>query len=242
MIEFEQKTRLLLKNQDCMDLMKELPDNFVDLIVTDSPYKIATSGGSFVGKRDVFKDIDFMSDGLTIEQLDEICRVMKKINVYMFCSRKQIPFLYDYFVKEKKCNWNLLTLHKTNPVPACGNKYLSDTQYIMFFREQGVKLGGTFETKRTWWSLPFDKKLKDKYKHPSIKPVEVLENLIINSSSKGDVVLDPFMGVGSTGVACLKLGRRFIGYEIDKEYYNIAEQRLIEELKEARKEREEKKQ
>ena len=138
----------LLRNCDCIDGMRKLPDGSVDLVITDPPYKIETSGGSFVGKRDVFKDIDFMSDGLTVEQLNEICRVMKKINIYIFCSKKQIPFLYDYFVNKKKCNWDLLTLHKTNPVPACNNKYLSDTQYIMFFREKGVKLGGTFDTKR----------------------------------------------------------------------------------------------
>ena len=169
-------------NCDCVEGMRQLPDSCIDLVVTDPPYKVETSGGSFVGKRDVFKDIDFMSRGLMVEQLDEICRVMKKINIYIFCSQKQLPFLYDYFVKDKKRNWNLLTLHKTNPVPACGNKYLSDTQYIMFFREKGVRIGGTFDTKRTYWSLPFDKALKDKYNHPSIKPVSVLENLIINSS------------------------------------------------------------
>ena len=224
------QSELCLYNCDCLEGMKLLPNGSVDLVVTAPPYKIETHGGGCVGKRSVFKDIDFMSDGITIEQLNEIFRVMKKINMYIFCSKKQIPFLYDFFVNGKKCNWNLLTLHKTNPVPACNNKYLSDTQYIMFFRDKGVKLGGTFETKRTWWSLPFDKSLKDKYKHPSIKPVNVLESLIYNSSSEGDVVLDPFMGVGSTGIACSNLGRKFIGYEIVKEYYDIAVDRLNENL------------
>ena len=62
--------------------------------------------------------------------------------------------------------------------------------------------------------------------HPTEKPVELLKVLIENSSNAGDIVLDPFMGTGSTGEACIQTGRKFIGIEIDREYYNIAENRL----------------
>ena len=80
MIEFEQKTRSLLKNQDCMDLMKELPDNFVDLIVTDPPYLICTSGSGIYKKPDkqYVKELSKMKDGYEDPVLDEMCRVMKK--------------------------------------------------------------------------------------------------------------------------------------------------------------------
>jgi hypothetical protein len=71
-----------------------------------------------------------MSNGFDNAMLDELCRVMKKINIYIFCSQKQILPLLNYFIMQKYCNYNILTWHKTNPVPACGNKYLTDTEFI----------------------------------------------------------------------------------------------------------------
>ena len=122
---------------DCMDIMKTIEDKSIDLVITDPPYKIETSGGGLYTQADkqYVKELNSMKDGFSEDVLDELCRIMKKINIYFFCSQKQIIPLLDYFVKKKKCNWNLLTWHKTNPVPACGNKYLTDTEFILFFRE-----------------------------------------------------------------------------------------------------------
>lgn len=134
--------------------------------------------------------------------------------------------LLKYFVEGKKCNWNLLTWHKTNPVPACNNKYLSDTEYILFFREKGVKINGDYSSKKTYYVTPLNQKEKKLYEHPTVKPVDILNNLIINSSLENDVILDPFMGSGSTGVACKNLNRNFIGIELDENYFSIAKERI----------------
>lgn len=172
-----------------------------------------------------------MSNGFSTDVLDEICRVMKQINVYFFCSQKQIIPLVQYFVKGKQCNWNLLSWHKTNPVPACGNKYLTDTEFILFFRQKGVRVYGSFETKRTWYATPLNVCEKHKYNHPTVKPVNIIKNLILNSSQQGGLVLDPFMGSGTTGVACVNTNRNFIGMELDEKYFETAKQR-IEKAKE----------
>ena len=231
-----------LYHGDCMDFIKTLPDKSVDLVVTDPPYLIETDGAGFfgkkydeftktgkkkpVGERFVMKEIDGMKDGFSEQVLNEICRVLKQINCYFFCSQKQIPILIDFFVNKKKCNWNLLTWHKTNPMPTCGNKYLPDTEFIMFFREKGVKIFGTYETKFTYFVTLKNIKDKKQYKHPTIKPLSIVKNLIINSSIGGGLVLDPFMGSGTTGVAAKELGRDFIGCEISDEYFKIASQRI----------------
>ena len=217
-----------LYNGDCLELMKNIPDGSVDLVLTDPPYVIETKGGGICGKDGLVKQfkenhLDEMKNGFDTQVLDEICRVLKKINVYFFCSQKQIMPLLDYFVKEKKCNWNLLCWHKTNPVPACGNKYLTDTEYILFFREKGVKVYGEFDTKFTYYVTPSNQKDKKKYGHPTIKPIEILQNLIVNSSLENGSVLDCFMGSGSTGVACINTNRNFIGIALDKGYFDIAE-------------------
>lgn len=219
-----------LWNGDCLEVMKQIPDGSVDLVVTDPPYLIETSGAGIYKQADkqYVKELNGIKDGFSEQVLDELCRVMRKINIYIFCSQKQIIPLLDYFVEKKKCNWNLLTWHKTNPVPACGNKYLTDTEYILFFREKGVKINGEYKTKFTYYVTPLNTADKKLYGHPTIKPVDILQNLIVNSSSPGDVVLDPFMGSGSTGIACNNTGRNFIGIELDKGYFETAKARIGE--------------
>lgn len=219
-----------IHNDDCLDKLKEIQDNSIDLIVTDPPYDVDTKGAGVYGSVAQFKQIECMADGIKDEVLDELCRVMKKINIYLFCSQKQLLPLINYFT-DKKCNWNLLTWHKTNPIPTCNNKYLPDTEYILFFREKGVKIQGTYDTKKTYFITPINAKDKELYQHPTCKPVDILKNFIINSSNENDVVLDPFMGSGSTGVACINTHRNFIGIEIDAKFYETAKTRLISQKK-----------
>ena len=220
-----------LQHGDCLELMKKIPDNSVDCVVTDPPYDVhAGKGGGAFGNRNSYKEIEFMSNGFDEVVLDELMRVMKKIDIYIFCSQKQVPFLLDYFVNKHNCNWNLLAWHKTNPVPTCRNKYLSDTEYIFFAREKGVPIYGEYSTKKTYYVTPVNTKEKKLYNHPTVKPQMILKNLIINSSKENDIVLDPFMGSGSTGVAAKELKRNFIGMELDDKYFNIAKERINKEV------------
>ena len=220
-------------NLDCVEGMKKMPDKSIDLVVTDPPYLIETSGAGIYKQADkqYVKELNDIKDGFSTDVLDELCRVMKHINCYFFCSQKQIMPLLDYFVRGKKCNWNLISWHKTNPVPACGNKYLTDTEFVLFFREKGVKIYGSFDTKRTWYATPLNQSDKKIYGHPTCKPIDIVKNFIINSSQEGDVVLDPFIGSGTTAIAAIKEKRHYIGMELNKEYFDIAQNRIINELK-----------
>ena len=148
---------------DCLELMKDIPDGSIDMVVIDPPYEIETSGAGLYKQPDkqYIKELEGMKNGFSEKVIDELCRVMKKINIYIFCSQKQIIPLLDYFVKKKRCNWNLICWHKTNPVPACGNKYLTDTEYILFFREKGVKVYGNYNTKFTYYATPLNQKEKN---------------------------------------------------------------------------------
>ena len=217
-------------NIDCIEGMRQMPEKSVDLVVTDPPYLIETSGAGIYKQDDkqYVKELNEMKDGFSRGVLDELCRIMKKINIYFFCSQKQIIPLIDYFVKEKNCNWNLLTWHKSNPVPACGNKYLTDTEFILFFREKGVKIYGEYKSKFTYYVTPLNQKDKKTYGHPTIKPLDMVSNFIINSSKEGDIVFDPFMGSGTTAVAAMKCNRNFLGYELNPEYYEICNKRIKE--------------
>ena len=215
---------------DCLELMKGIPDGSIDLVVTDPPYVIDNKGGGLYTQEDkqYVKQLESIKDGFSTEVLDELCRVMKKINIYLWCSQKQLFPLIRYFVEDKKCNFNLITWHKTNPVPACGNKYLTDTEYCLFFREKGVKIYGEFSTKFTYYVTPLNQKDKKVYNHPTIKPLDIIQNLVVNSSQGGDIIFDPFLGSGTTAVACVNTNRHYIGFELDPQYYDIACNRLDE--------------
>lgn len=219
-------------NQDCLEGLRSLPDKSIDLVVTYPPYEITTSGACIYKQKDkqYVKELNSIKDGFDQKILDELCRVMKKINIYLWCSQKQILPLLKYFVEEKKCNYNIITWHKTNPVPACGNKYLTDTEYCLFFREKGVKIYGEFKTKFTYYVTPLNQKDKKLWGHPTIKPIDIIKNLIVNSSQENDIVLDPFVGSGTTAVASRDLKRRYIAYELDPSYYEICLERLQENL------------
>ena len=230
-------------NEDCLEGMKRIPDGTVDCIITDPPYELENQGGGFWSKsedpkaqrynargtRKGMERLGDIKDGITNEVLDEMCRVMKKINLYIFCSQRQIRQYLDYFVEGRGCNWNLLCWHKTNPIPACGNKYLNDTEYILFFREKGVRLYGSYDTKRTYYVTLRNQEDNVRYHHPTVKPLGIIRRLIENSSQRGGVILDPFIGSGTTAVACIKDGRHYIGFEVNRKYFRQAEQRIDEE-------------
>lgn len=114
---------------------------------------------------------------------------------------------------------------KTNPTPLCGGNYLIDKEFCLYFRK-GIKLNTTFKTAFTYWIEEKNIKDKDLYEHPTIKPIDIIKILIENSSKENDIVLDCFLGSGTTAVACKELNRQYIGFEIDKKYFEIAQDRL----------------
>jgi DNA modification methylase len=178
---------------------------------------------------DTKEQTSFISKGFDNSILDELCRVMKKINIYIWCNKNQLRQLIDYF-DDKGCFVDLLTWNKTNPIPTCNNTYLSDIEYCVFAREQGVKIYGSVETKHKWFTSPCNTDDKDKYNHPTIKPLERIKQFIINSiderERENSVVLDCFLGSGTTCVAAKELGCKYIGFELNPTFYQIAIDRL----------------
>lgn len=217
-------------NMDCMEGIKLLDDNSIDLVVIDPPYKLNLNK---VRKTNTFNnyanELLELKDGFDLKVLDLLIQKMKKINIYIYCSKRQVKELLDYFMS-KGCNYELLTWHKMNPSPLTNNNYLPDTEYIVFARERGVRLNGNYHTKRKYYISGTNQIDKKKYKHPTIKPLPLIENHIENSSNPNDVVLDCFAGSGTTLVGAINKGRRFIGFEINEEYFKIAEKRIKETL------------
>jgi DNA modification methylase len=215
---------------DCYELIKQIPDKSIDCIYTDIPYLIKNGGACQTSRisRSVTKlmqDLDGITDGIDWKILDDFIRVMKKINCFIWCSKEQILYLLNYF-KNKGANFEILTWNKTNPTPMTNNTYLPDIEYCLYFREVGIKLNEGYFLKSKWYLS--QKNITDKavFDHPTIKPLELVKRHIQHTTQEKDIILDPFIGSGTTAVACKELNRQFIGIEINEKWHKVATDRL----------------
>lgn len=229
-MEQTNKNIKLFRGDSLVELDK-VPDKSVQLVIIDPPYKIiqGKSGGAFgKDKQKYHQDISHIVDGFNFQILDKIGRKLERMNMYIFCNKVLLfDLIVHYRTNHPKYLLDVLTWEKINPVPVCHNKYLSDLEYILFVKEKGVRLGGTFQTKHKNYRSPLNVKDKKKYGHPTPKPVDLLNNYIINSSQEGDTVMDVFMGSGSTGESAVSLNRKFIGIEMDETYFETASKRIL---------------
>ena len=214
---------------DCYELIKDIPDKSIDLVYIDIPYLYKQHGGgnSPLGKRTMVKkqELKNIENGIDWSILDTLCKKLKKINIYIWCSKFQINDIMNYFLK-KETFFEILVWCKTNPTPTTNQTWLPDIEYCLTFREKGVKLNDDYNLKHKYYISSLNIGDKDLYKHPTIKPLELVKRHILHSTQENDIVLDCFCGSGTTCVACKETGRKFIGMEIDPEYHKIAVDRL----------------
>ena len=226
---------------DCLEYLKTLPDDSVDLVVTDPPYNVSQKTNiKYKGLNVVknFGDWDFGFDPEPV--LAELKRVLKPNGqIFVFCSTEQIP-QYIAIFKKKWFFRNLLVWYKTNPAPRLSKtNFVFANEYILYaINDPNIKPSeatfnflGHKEMHNTIItpSLQGKERLKDengKTAHPTQKPLSILKKLITIASNKGEIILDPFMGVGSTAKACKETGRKYIGCELDEKYYKQSINRL----------------
>ena len=215
---------------DAYELMKTIPDNSIDCIYTDIPYLHESGGGgtsqmalNIIAKRD---SIDFISKGIDYGILDEFVRVMKKINCFIWCSKLQILDIMNFFVGKHGCRFEILVWAKNNPIPQTNNTWLGDIEYCLYFREQGVPLNNGYDIKSKWYCSPINQRDKAIFDHPTIKPLDLVIRHLQHTTQENQIVLDPFIGSGTTAIASKEIQRQFIGIEIDPRWHKIATDRL----------------
>ena len=212
---------------DCLTVMPMLEK--VDAVVTDPPYELSSSGpgsshfGMSLSKfdGDGYKAI---INGLDYNKLFDVFKtVQQPLNGFAFCSNKQVSKLMAE-CERRGLSTTLLIWHKTNAAPFANGVWRGDIEYIVHFRGKGATFNGgaTDKTK----VLPHPIVIDDA--HPTVKPQAIIQRLIRNCSNTDGTVLDPFMGSGTTLVACAKMGRKGIGIELDPDYFDIACQRVEE--------------
>lgn len=227
---------------DSKEYLSRIPDNSIDLILTDPPYNIgshSTGNIPLPGRSAMNNDVapwdwvDFKPE----EWADELVRILKPNgNLFIFTSYNQIGRWYACLDHKFDAS-NFMVWHKTNPAPKIFKAgFLNSCEMVFTCWNKGHTWNFTTQAEmHNFIETPIcmrPERLQNP-KHPAQKPVAVLEKMVKIASNPGDIVFDPFMGVGSTGVAAAKLGRKFIGIEIDNEYFKAAKPRIENEYHEA---------
>lgn len=212
---------ITLMHGDCIALLPKIPDRSVNSIITDPPYFL---GMTHNGQKGCFNDLVICKP--FYERLfSEYKRVLKPDGcVYFFCDWRSYAFYYpimDGILGVK----NMLVWDK-HGMP--GNFYTYQHELIIFTTNRNAfNVKGTYSIITDILSFANGaKKTNGEKLHPTQKPVELIGKFILDSTNEGDTVLDTFAGSGTTGVACVNLNRRFIGMELDDNYFKIAQGRI----------------
>ncbi|OGV48763.1 MAG: cytosine methyltransferase [Lentisphaerae bacterium GWF2_44_16] len=233
------KTTCRLFLGDSRVILEKVPDNSVDLILTDPPYnlgKYSTGNIKMSWRKDFNNDLAEWDtvDFNPADWVSELKRVLKPTgNIFAFTSYNLLGKWHEVFDPEFD-TFQFMVWHKTNPAPKIRKAgFLNSCELIvcMWDKEHYWNFKKQNEM-HNFIESPIcmgNERIKDPL-HPTQKPLKVLKHILEIASKPGDTVLDPFMGVGSVGVACLDGKRNFTGIEINKAYFDCAEKRMQADL------------
>lgn len=230
---------------DCFNIFDKIDDKSIKLIITDPPYLHNKGGGKTHGTEGkskianskmynfdspMMKSMSSFGEHEINKMLDEFKRICIKLNAFIFCNDTQIPYYLNWCLKNKK-KWTILTWEK--PLSILNrNRYSQNLEYIVRVYDNGTGLNkidlDKCPEKKEYYSK--NRKMnqpkgKNKF-HPVQKPYEYIKGIVELNSDFSDIIFDPFMGSGEVGVVCRDLNRKFIGVEIEKEYFDVAKKRL----------------
>lgn len=206
---------------DALIEMKKIPDKSIDLVLTDPPYN---ASNSHIGFKDGYKTIDEEWDK-NFNPYPFLDIAFQKIRdgggILAFCSYHLLGKYLEYGKKvQQVIHWEHITA-----MPAIAKVYTPVIEYIVWYStpcytfNKGIIPTNCIRNKKGYL-------VDGKIEHPSLKPTDLIKKLLYVHSNEGDTILDPFMGSGTTGVACKELGRNFIGIEISSDYFAIAKKRI----------------
>ena len=206
---------------DCLEVMKKIPDKSVDLTLTDIPYDEINRESN--GLRQLNKSL---ADIITFDLnkfLQEVYRTTKG-TIIIFCGQHQLSEIKNFFQEKQnqhKGTVRQLIWQKTNPSPMNGQHiYLSGIENAIWFKNRGATFNA--HCKNTVFTYPCG---RSKF-HPTEKNHDLIKELLLDNSDENQIVFDPCMGSGTTGIIALQNNRNFIGIELDENYFKIAQQRI----------------
>ena len=211
---------------DCLEVMKQIPDKSIDLVLTDPPYNIARENNfSTMGRAGI--DFGEWDKGFDLfSYIDQVSRVLNKDGSFVvFNAWRNLGAIADYAEKQGFETKDMIRLEKSNPMPRNRDRrYITDYECAIWFVKEKAKW--TFNRQDDKYQRPKFVACIESGLHPTQKNLSLMENLVKIHSNENNVVLDPFMGSGTTGLACKNLNRHFIGIEQNANYFEIAKGRI----------------
>lgn len=246
-MRFPSGQRYELYRGDCLDVMSSFPEEYVDMIFADPPYNLSNGGFTCKSGRQVpvHKGDWDVSRGLesdhefTLKWLSA-CRRVLKPNGTLWVSGTYHN-IYSVGFALQKVGFRILndvTWFKPNASPNLSCRFFTASHETLLWASKSRGSRHTFNYEamralnggkqmRTVWTIPTPPPREKVFgKHPTQKPLELLLRVVLAATKPGDVILDPFSGSATTGVAALKLGRFYLGIELDEAYLEISRKRL----------------
>ena len=208
-------SQVRLYQGDCLEGMRNLADNSAHLAFIDLPYGLGIAG---------------WDNQLSGTEAIDICRtkLVEGGSIYATCTAHILPIMLGLMNVRRIIAWGKPNL----PLRQNLNEWEWSTEYVLWETKGAPRVFNKphGEDGRDYWRIAVENGFlnRDGHKHPARKPVALLQRIIEASTQLGDTVIDPFMGSGTTAIACIESGRNFIGYEIDPIYYGMSQARVTE--------------
>lgn len=245
------KRGIFLFKEDCFDILPRIPENSIDMIFADPPYFLSNGGftchaGKKVsvnkGKWDVSKGRE-ETYLFTLRWLRECQRILTVNGTIWVSGTSHIIYAVGYAMQDLGYKiLNDIAWFKVNPPPNLSCRYFThSTETVLwaaknkesrhYFNYELMKRLNNDKQMLSLWSIKAPGPEEKKYgKHPTQKPLQLLERIILASTKPGDIVLDPFCGSSTTGIAAFRENRQFIGIELESGYLNVSIKRLKDEF------------
>lgn len=234
--------------QDAFEFMSKVPDESIDVIITDPPYFLSNGGFSNSGGKRVSVDkgnwdkTTLGKDGFYSKFIAEAQRILKKDGtIWIFGSMHNIYVVGSLLQEYKFKILNNITWQKSNPAPNLSRRMFTHSTETILWARKNYKYGrqifnyslmreinGGKQMKDVWTTPTVGKYEKRFGKHPTQKPLSVMKRIIMASTNENSIILDPFVGSGTTCVAGEMLKRKTIGIDFEESYLKIARQRLMD--------------
>lgn len=258
---FYKSSDAVLYRADSVEIMNSLPENSIDMIFADPPYNLSNGGFTVhagrrvsVNKGDWDKSLGVASDfEFHVQWIDACQRILKPGGTLWISGTYHSVYQCGYAVQLLGMKiLNDISWFKPNAAPNLSGRYFTASHETLIWARKGEKTKHTFNYQsmkngnhherdfikkdgkqmRSVWAIGTPRTEEKVFgKHPTQKPIDLLDRIIEASTNKGDVILDPFTGSSTTGVAALRRGRKFVGIDLEKDFLELSAKRLEAETK-----------